>query len=78
MADVTDEADEDVEPHGLLLSVAMERAIRFFVGLGLLIYEAAFYPGAPRPVLVVLYGGMMGLSLANVADDVRQSLKGRR
>lgn len=70
-------ADEE-EPQGLILTVAAERAIRFFVGLGLLIYEAGFYPGAPRPVLVVVYGGMMGLSLANVADDVRQSLKGAR
>jgi hypothetical protein len=69
--------DED-EKHGLILSVGVERAIRFLAGLGLLIYEAAFYPGAARPVLVVLYGGMMGLSLANVADDVRQSLKGGR
>jgi hypothetical protein len=71
---VKDEADDQ----GLILSVGAERAIRFLVGLGLLIYEAAFYPGAPRPVLVVLYGGMMGLSLANVADDVRQSLRGRK
>lgn len=31
------------------------------VGLALIIYEAVFYDGSPRPQLLLLYTGMVGL-----------------
>lgn len=50
---------------------AAQRTARFVVALALLVYEATIYDGQPRWVLVVIYGAMMGLPLANLADDLR-------
>lgn len=52
-------------------STAAQRSARFFVALALLVYEATWYDGEPRWLLIVAYGAMMGLPLANLADDMR-------
>lgn len=54
------------------LSVATQRSMRFMVALGLLIYEAVVREGPTRWEFLVVYCGMMGLSIANRADDLRR------
>lgn len=57
------------------LSVSAQRTARFIVGLGLIVYEAVWYPGEPRWLLIVAYSAMMGLPLANIADEVRTGMR---
>lgn len=37
------------------------KAVLFFTGLGLVIWESAIRQGETRPEFLILYGGMMGL-----------------
>lgn len=54
------------------ISAATQRSVRFFVALGLLIYEAVLFEGEPRWLLIAIYGTMMGLPLAEFGDEVRR------
>ena len=54
----------------------MQRTVRFLVALGLLIYEATIHQGEARWHLLLLYGTMMGLPIAELGDQVRRRAQG--
>ena len=55
------------------IGAGAQRSIRFLVALGLLIYEATWYDGGDvRWHLILIYGTMMGLPLAELGDEVRR------
>lgn len=50
-----------------------QRTVRFLVALALLVYEAVWYQGdVVRWHLIVLYGTMLGLPLAELGDEIRR------
>ena len=55
------------------ISAATQRSARFLVALGLIVYEATVRQGEPRWLLLALYGTMMGLPLAERADELLRS-----
>jgi hypothetical protein len=59
-------------PRELSIGANAQRTVRFFVALGLLIYEAVIYQGAARWHLLLLYGTMMGLPIAELGDQLRR------
>lgn len=51
--------------------------VLFVTGLGLLLWEALARGGAePRPTLLAVYAGMMGLPFVFRADDARRKRNG--
>lgn len=65
-------------PRSLVLSAGTQRTLQFLVGLGLVIYEAVIREGETRWPFLVFYAGMMGMPLAERADEMRQSSAARR
>jgi hypothetical protein len=63
-------------PRELSIGANAQRTVRFFVALGLLIYEAVLYHGAVRWHLLLLYGTMMGLPIAELGDQLRRQPRG--
>lgn len=68
---------EDRRRRSFVLSTSAQRTIRFLVGLGLVIYEAVIRVGETRWPFLVFYAGMMGMPLAERADDLRRAASGR-
>jgi hypothetical protein len=60
----------------LAIGAGAQRTVRFFVALGLLIYEATIHAGEARWHLLLLYGTMMGLPIAELGDQVRRRAQG--
>lgn len=57
------------------IPVALERSIRFIAGIGGFVWEMY---GEARWQALVVCTALAGLSIANLADDVRVGITGRR
>jgi hypothetical protein len=62
---------------GFHLGANAQRTARFIVALALIIYEATIYHGEARWHLILVYGTMMGLPLAELGDEVRRRTQPR-
>lgn len=65
-------SEQRSERSRLVISAAAQRSVRFAVATGLVIYEAVFFDGEPRWVLLAVYLTMMGLPIAERADELRR------
>ena len=68
----------DEEPRGRWWQRLTRDTVILTVGLGLIVYEAAFRTGQERPFLIGLYASMIGLPAILRADEARQKRNGRR